>query len=63
MESAEVMAKVRSLAPESLYYMDTQAQALLELGRIDEARDVVEALRQAEWSAPDLWELVERSGL
>ena len=59
-EALDVVRRAREAAPQSLYYMDTEAQALLELGRTEEARPLVAQLREADWHAPELWALVER---
>ncbi len=47
----------------SLYVLDTYATALLELDRVDEARQVVRRLREEEWFSPDLAALCRRHGL
>jgi len=40
-----------------LYYLDTYARALLLLGRVDEARPVVEELRSKGWKGSAFLEL------
>ena len=44
-------------------YQDTHAQALLKLGRVDEATPLVEALLAAGWDDPGFLELVRRTKL
>jgi len=46
-----------------LYYLDTYARALLLLGRVDEAKPVVEELRAKGWNSATLLDLSRRSGL
>lgn len=46
-----------------LYYLDTYARALLLLGRVEEARPVVEELRSKGWNSEALRELSRRHGL
>ncbi len=46
-----------------LQYLDTHAQALLRLGRLEESRPLVEKLLAEGWDDADFLELVRRSGL
>ena len=43
--------------------LDTQVQALLELGHAEDAAPIVEELLEADWGDPTLLELCEENGL
>lgn len=45
------------------WYLDTQVTALLHLGRLKEARPLVEQLRSEGWDEADFVELARRYGL
>lgn len=53
----------KPVADRDISYLDTYAQALLSLGRIDEARPVVDELLKKGWKDPDFLELCRKSGL
>ncbi len=58
----ELIEPVNSVSPWD-NSLDTQAQALLRLGRVAEARPFVDQLRQLNWQDPSFLSLVEQSGL
>ena len=48
----------------SAYLTDClRVRALLWLGRVDEARPLIEHLRRKDWDNPDLEELIRKNGL
>ena len=61
-EAAETIAPVAE-ATGVPYYLDTQVLALLNLGRVEEARPIVERLEAAGWDDPEFLELCRRHGL
>ena len=50
-------------ASDDLQYLDTHAQALLRLGRVEEGRPLVERLLAAGWDDPGFLERVRAAGL
>ncbi len=62
---SEAVALVEPITAESdvLMYVDTHAQALLRLGRLEESRPLVEGLLARGWDEPEFLELVRESGL
>ena len=58
----EIIAPVVARS-EAAWYRDTYAQALLKLGRYDEARPVVDDLRGRGAAGVELLELARESGL
>lgn len=60
--AAEAMATVTTLHPWA-DYLDTHAQALLELDRLEEARPLVDRLAEQGWLTPELIELCREHGL
>ena len=62
-EAAEVMARLRRQGLGSPYYLDTEVQALLELGRVEEARPLMKELVRQGWKSPDFLEQVAEHGL
>lgn len=62
-EAVDVMRQIRSQVADSSYYLDTELQALVELGRLDEARPLARQLHGAGWKTPDFLSLCEEYGL
>ncbi|MCG8456606.1 MAG: tetratricopeptide repeat protein, partial [Holophagales bacterium] len=62
-EAVRVLRHARRDDATSSYYLDTEVQALLELGRTEEARPLVEQLLQAGWQTPDFLALAAEHGL
>jgi len=60
--AVSVMEKV-ALQRGDLYYLDTYARALLLLGRVEQARPVVETLLAKQWRSPPFIELCQRHGI
>ncbi len=60
-EAVELMARVRLQSrespQESPYFLDAEVQALLELGRVQDARPLAEELHRRGWKSPDFLEL------
>ena len=62
-ERAAKLMEVVAVERGDLYYLDTYVSALLLLGRIDEAKPVVEELRSRGWESGSFIELCEERGL
>jgi serine/threonine-protein kinase len=60
--AVEIIAPVTAESDEQMY-VDTEAQALLRLGRLEEARPLVEDLIARGWNAEDFRQAVRDSGL
>ncbi len=60
--SMEIIEPVTA-SSDLLLYLDSHAQALLRLGRIEEARPMVEDMLARGWRDPSFLEAVRASGL
>ncbi len=61
-QAVELMEAV-ALERGDLYYLDTYVSALLLLGRVEEARPVVDELRSRGWESSSFRELCDKNGL
>ncbi len=62
-EQAARLMEVVAVERGDLYYLDTYASALLLLGRVEEARPVVEELVSRGWESHSFLELCDKNGL